>query len=112
MLDEAHPETVAWFDKDVACKYGLCGPPGFDDTLAIPSFDCRTAKQESEIAICSNRRLARLEASLANLYFKMINGLPPEEKEKLRMQQRAWLKYRDSCKGADIVDCLLVGTAQ
>jgi uncharacterized protein YecT (DUF1311 family)/ATP-dependent protease ClpP protease subunit len=101
------PETVAWLDKDVACKYGLCGPPGFDDTLAIPSFDCRTAKQESEIAICSNRRLARHEASLAKLYFKMINGLPPEEKEKLRMQQRAWLKYRDSCKGADIVSCLL-----
>jgi uncharacterized protein YecT (DUF1311 family) len=37
----------------------------------------------------------------------MINGLPPEEKEKRRMQQRAWLKYRDSCKGADIVSCLL-----
>ena len=59
---EFGPETMAWLGQDVACKYGLCGPPVFDNTLAIPSFDCRTAKQQSEIAICSNKRLARHEA--------------------------------------------------
>jgi uncharacterized protein len=101
------PETMAWIEQDVACKYGLCGPPGFDGTLAIPSFDCQTAKEESEIAICSNKRLARHEASLSKLYFEAMRYLPPGEREKLRSEQRAWLKYRDSCKGNDVVECLL-----
>ena len=30
----------------------------------------------------------------------------PKEKELLRVEQRAWLKYRDSCQG-DIDPCLL-----
>jgi hypothetical protein len=77
------PETMAWLGKDVACKGGLCGPPVFDDTLAIPSFDCRTAKQESEIAICSNKRLARHEASLSRLYFGTMKRLPPGEKREI-----------------------------
>ena len=37
------PEQVAWIGQEVACKYGLCGPPGFDATLAVPSFDCTGA---------------------------------------------------------------------
>jgi hypothetical protein len=60
------PDSVAWIEQDVACKYGLCGPPGFDDTPAVPSFNCQLVKKVSEIAICSNKRLARHEASLAN----------------------------------------------
>jgi uncharacterized protein YecT (DUF1311 family) len=100
-------DTMAWIGQDVACKYGLCGPPGFDDTLAIPSFDCRTAKQQSEIAICSNKRLARHEASLAKLYFETMKNLPQSEKEEFRAQQRAWLKYRDTCQGSNVVSCLL-----
>jgi uncharacterized protein YecT (DUF1311 family) len=103
------PETMAWLEQDVACKYGLCGPPGFDNTLAIPSFDCRTAKLESEIAICSNKRLARQEASISKWYFETMRYLPSSgEREKLRAEQRAWLKYRDSCKGPDVADCLLI----
>jgi uncharacterized protein len=104
---EYGPDSMAWIGHDVACKYGLCGPPGFDDTPAIPAFDCRTAKQESEIAICSNKRLARHEASLAKVYFKTLKGLPQDEKDKFRAQQRVWLKYRESCKGSDVTSCLL-----
>ena len=104
---EYGPDSMAWIGQDVACKYGLCGPPGFDDTPAIPSFDCGTAKQESEIAICSNKRLARHEASLAKIYFETLKSLPQNEMEEFRAQQRAWLKYRDSCKGSDMTSCLL-----
>src|SRR5262249_47664582 len=66
-----------WIGQDVACKYGLCEPPGFDDTLALPSFDCKAAKLQSEFAICANKRLARHEASLSKQYVETIRAMPP-----------------------------------
>lgn len=104
---EYGPETMAWIDKDVACQFGLCGPPGFDDTPATPSFDCRSAKQSSELAICSNKRLARHEASLAKMYFKTITNMPVQEAKRFRAEQRAWLKFRDTCQGPRVEFCLL-----
>ena len=93
---------MAWIGQDVACQYGLCGPPVFDDTLAVPSFDCNASKLQSEVAICSNKRLARHEASLSRIYFQTIKGMPPKERKAFRAEQRAWLKYRDSCQGGGI----------
>jgi uncharacterized protein len=98
---------MAWIGQDVACKAGLCGPPGFDDTPATPSFDCQTAKRPSEIAICANKRLARHEASLAKLYFETIRNMQLDEQNAFRAEQRAWLKYRDTCQGPEIETCLL-----
>ena len=100
-------ESMAWIGQDVACKFGLCGPPGFDATLAIPSFDCKLAKRPSELAICSNKRLGRHEASLAKTYHQLMEHLPAREKSILRSDQRAWLSYRDNCDGAEIDACLL-----
>jgi uncharacterized protein YecT (DUF1311 family) len=101
------PDSMAWLGADVACSYGLCGPPGVDETEAKPSFDCRGVQKPSEIAICRNKRLARHEASLANLYARSLLQLGPVEKERLRSEQRGWLKYRDACGGLDIESCLL-----
>ena len=101
------PEDMAWIGQDVACQYGLCGPPGFSGTLAIPSFDCKTAKLPSEKAICSNKRLARHEADLSKSYHELLQKMPEADKEALRIGQRAWLKYRDSCAGDAIESCLL-----
>ncbi len=99
------PESMAWIGQEVACRFGLCGPPGFDGTLAVPSFDCQTAKLRSEIAICSSKRSARHEASLAKLYFETVRGMGPSERNSFRAEQRAWLKYRDTCEGDET--CLL-----
>jgi uncharacterized protein YecT (DUF1311 family) len=101
------PESMAWLGADVACKFGLCGPPGVDETEARPSFDCRRVQKPSESAICASGRLSRHEASLANLYTKLIQNSPADERERLRAEQRAWLKYRDSCDGIEIESCLL-----
>jgi uncharacterized protein YecT (DUF1311 family) len=101
------PESMAWMGADVACKYGLCGPPGVDETEARPSFDCRGRQIPSETAICANKRLARHEASLAKMYTKLMLTLPADEKGRLRAEQRAWLKYRDSCNDPEIESCLL-----
>jgi uncharacterized protein YecT (DUF1311 family) len=101
------PETMAWIGKETACQYGLCGPPGFDNTPAVPSFDCRTVSRPSERAICSSKRLARHEASLSKYYFETIQSLPSQEKETFRDEQRAWLRYRDTCQGTAVEACLL-----
>jgi len=101
------PESMAWLGADAACKFGLCGPPGVDETEARPSFDCRRVQKSSERAICANKRLSRHEASLSILYTKLIQALPADDRERLRAEQRAWLKYRDSCDGLEIESCLL-----
>jgi hypothetical protein len=101
------PDQVAWIGQEGACKYGLCGPPGFDDSLAVPSFDCVGAKLQSEVAICASKRLARHEASLSKYYFQVMRRLPLNEKEAFRAEQRAWLRYRDSCQGDAVATCLL-----
>jgi uncharacterized protein YecT (DUF1311 family) len=99
--------TMAWMGADIACQYGLCGPPGVDETEAKPSFDCRAAREPSETAICANKRLARHEASLSKLYAKIMLNSAAAEKERLRLEQRVWLKYRDACDGLGIESCLL-----
>jgi uncharacterized protein YecT (DUF1311 family) len=104
---DTRPEQMAWIGQEVACAYGLCGPPGFDRTLAVPSFDCKAAKLPSELAICSNKRLARHEASISKYYSQTMKAMPPNEKEVFRLEQRSWLKRRDSCQGETIEACLL-----
>jgi uncharacterized protein YecT (DUF1311 family) len=101
------PNDIAWIDQDGACTYGLCGPPGFDKILAVPSYNCARAKLPSEIAICSNKRLARHEASISKYYLQTLNAMPVADKEMFRVEQRIWLKYRDNCQGDAIDACLL-----
>jgi hypothetical protein len=86
------PDGMAWIGRELACEYGLCGPPGFDKTLAIPSFNCSAASLPAEVAICNDKRLARHEASLAKEYSLALKRLAPEEKLKLRDTQRVWLR--------------------
>lgn len=101
------PDDMAWIGRALACEYGLCGPPGFDNTRAIPSFSCAAVTQPSELAICGDKRLARHEASLTKYYYDILKKLSSDDKTKFRNTQRAWLKFRDSCSGSEIKQCLL-----
>lgn len=101
------PEDVAWLGKDVACEFGLCGPPGADLTLAEPSFSCGKATSPSEVAICSDRRLARYDASISNTYFAILKRLPEAERTQFRNEQREWLRLRDDRAASDCGSCLL-----
>jgi hypothetical protein len=101
------PENMAWIDQKVACEYGLCGPPVFDNTPAVPSFDCSAATLAAEIAICSDKRLARHEASLSKKYVAALKAMPEPDKRVFRAEQRAWLSYRNSCQGDAVGTCVL-----
>jgi hypothetical protein len=107
MWDDYAPGDMAWFDAETACRIGLCGPPGFDHVLAVPSFDCRRAKLESEKLICADKRLSRHEASMAKVYAKAIAIGSSNEKAKLRQAQRDWLSIRDQCREPKAAECIL-----
>ena len=103
----AGPDNAVWVGEDYACAMGLCGPPGFDDTLAVPSFDCGKARSEVETAICADKRLARHEASLAKKYRETFGRLPVDAQLVFKAEQRAWLKSRDQCSGEGLADCVI-----
>jgi hypothetical protein len=67
------PEDVIYIDWRAAVLWGLIGPPTYDPTLAIPTFDCGIDRSEIAIATCADLRVARYEASLArNHKFLML----------------------------------------
>jgi len=101
------PYDMVWIGREVACSYGLCGPPGFDDTKAVPSFRCTGALNAVEAAICSDRRLARHEASLARLYRERIERSSDAARDTLRRDQRQWLRERDTCSVPALEKCVL-----
>lgn len=97
-------DGVYWIGRDVACDFGLCGPPSFDYALAVPSFDCKKAALEAEVAVCNDRRLARYDASIAHHYFALKALASQEEWTDIRKSQFEWLEQRNNC-GKNI-DCL------
>ncbi|MDS4059234.1 MAG: hypothetical protein RKP73_11775 [Candidatus Contendobacter sp.] len=72
------------------------------------SFNCSEAKTASEVAVCNNSDLSRMDKELALLYQSHINDYKndPSIANKLRGTQRSWLVERNRC-GSN-VSCLRV----
>lgn len=60
-------DEMFWYDTAAACRLGMCGPPTYDPTLAIPSFECDMASTSVSQLVCNNSQLARYDASVARL---------------------------------------------
>lgn len=121
-VDDYGPREMAWIDQAAACYIGLCRPPpkpqrknvnrSGDSSLSIattlffgvPSFDCSKAKSTSEVAICADAGLAKLDQELGHAYAARLSSLGPEV-EALRIEQRKWIKTRNDACGGD-VNCL------
>lgn len=70
-----------------------------------PSYDCSgSGLDQSELTICFNPELARLDRQLAAAFDAYVDEHGPSEVQAMRAGQNAWLKERDAC-GAD-VGCL------
>lgn len=69
----------------------------FSKPVIAASFDCAKASTSVEVAICSDEQLSDLDKQLARVY----KQAGPDQKT----QQRAWLKYRNTC-GSN-VQCLV-----
>jgi uncharacterized protein YecT (DUF1311 family) len=66
------------------------------------SFDCTQAKSPSEIAICSDESLSKLDEQLAAAYSSLKSKL--SDSAQLEADQKGWLSNRESC--GNQVDCL------
>ncbi len=62
-----------------------------------PSFDCRSAKQPDEIAVCNDATLAAKDVALTNLYNRLKASLNADGQRQLSAYEAAWLKSRAQC---------------
>jgi uncharacterized protein len=68
------------------------------------SFDCGKADTATEIAICGDSSLGRLDEQIAELYAGLRSASVSSERSKLLKAQRRFLQNRNSCGG--IASCL------
>ncbi len=59
------------------------------------SFDCRKAKSDREIVACSCDSIAEMDVVLDSLYRMLLSKLKPNDKNRLRKEQRQWLQDFD-----------------
>jgi uncharacterized protein len=76
--------------------------------LSVPvkaaSFDCGKARTATEIAICRDSSLGRLDEQIAELYAGLRSASVSSERSKLLKAQRRFLQNRNSCGGS--LSCL------
>ena len=72
------------------------------ETIAPPSFDCRTAHNHAERLICSDSSLATLDRNLAQLY-RRAKAAAADPRAVIAMQQDWTALQRDTCNN---VSCL------
>lgn len=65
----------------------------------MPSFDCNKANGQNEVLICSNPKLAAMDAGIAMLYRTAVAVNPS-----IRAEQRKWVLRREGCTE---IECLL-----
>ncbi|RIX27133.1 hypothetical protein D3M59_11330 [Sphingomonas edaphi] len=62
-----------------------------------PSFNCRYARTRSEIAVCSDGRLAALDREMAAQYLRAIANADARERRLLTSTRDQFLRHRDRC---------------
>jgi uncharacterized protein len=79
-----------------------CSAAGFALWLAgatqAASFDCKTAKSAVEQTICKDPELDSYDQQLQGAYAGALDR--SNDPEKIRAEQRAWIRQRDACADA------------
>lgn len=58
--------------------------------------DCSKAGDTFAITQCHDQRYIKADKELNVIYKEAMKSLPENEKQKLQLAQKAWLKYRDA----------------
>lgn len=66
-------------------------------TIPLLSVDCSDYGKLSthEMIQCTDRELQQYDRKLNRVYRELMQRLPPEERQRLREADRAWITYRD-----------------
>lgn len=80
----------------------------FAQTNPTPSFNCKRAVTEAELAICASTTLAAQDRAIASLYNRVRAATPQARRAALRADQQQFLRARDNCYGPEGngIDCL------
>jgi hypothetical protein len=62
-----------------------------------PSFDCRAARTEGELAVCDSPSLAALDRAMASQYRVAVARADPLQARQLRESRDRFLGFRDRC---------------
>jgi uncharacterized protein YecT (DUF1311 family) len=62
-----------------------------------PSFNCRNARTDGEIAVCESPGLAALDRSMSAQYSAAIADADPRQRALLARTRDSFLRYRDNC---------------
>jgi hypothetical protein len=71
----------------------------FFQPASAASFDCAKARTAIEKQICADADVSRQDGLLQETYQKLLKE--SAEPEKLKAEQRAWIKERDRCAGKE-----------
>jgi uncharacterized protein len=97
-IAQAYNTRIA--DLQQRASGGYTPPPApapMPPVVVRPSFDCRSAKQPDEIAVCNDATLAAKDVALTNLYNRLKASLNADGQRQLSANEAAWLKSRTQC---------------
>jgi uncharacterized protein len=88
-----------------ACALGLAAawmlasapPARARQAVAGPSFDCRKATHEAELAICKDAGLAALDRRMADVFAAALQSWPAAVARDQRVTQIGWIRGRNDC---------------
>ena len=79
-------------------------PPAATRTaIARPSYNCRYARTRSEVAVCSDAGLARLDQQMAAQFNNAFRQGTPAQREVLERSRLRFLYRRDRCQSASCI---------
>jgi hypothetical protein len=64
---------------------------------ANPSFNCRSARSQSELMVCSSPRLARRDRQMSSMFYSALADADSRRKRELRRTRDRFLAYRERC---------------
>ena len=64
---------------------------------ANPSFNCRSARTQSELMVCSSPRLARRDRQMSSMFYSALADADSRRKRELRRTRDRFLAYRERC---------------
>ena len=96
----SHKPTTPASPTTATASGGYTPPPApapMPPVVVRPSFDCRSAKQPDEIAVCNDATLAAKDVALTNLYNRLKASLNADGQRQLSAYEAVWLKSRAQC---------------
>ncbi|WP_156029949.1 lysozyme inhibitor LprI family protein [Sphingomonas sp. URHD0057] len=74
-----------------------------------PSFDCASARSQSEITVCSDAGLSALDVNMATQYRRALATATPEQRALLQRTRDRFLGYRERCANRQCIGDAYVG---